>query len=53
MQRQMDCCHLIQKAMKLLKGKVQERIMNSINKIIDLDDEKYFRNFKFKQLWFA
>ena len=50
MQRQLDCCHLIQKARKLLKGKAQERIMKSINKIIDLDDDRYFKNFKIKQL---
>ena len=50
MQRQIDCCHLIQKSRKLLKGKAQERIMKSINKIVDLDDDKYFRIFKFNQL---
>ena len=44
MQRQLDHFHAIQKAMKHLKGKAQERAIKSINEIIALDDEKDISN---------
>ena len=40
MQRRLDCFHAIQKARKHLKGKAQERAINSINEITSLDDER-------------
>ena len=40
MQRQLDHFHAIPKARKHLKGKAQERAINSINEITSLDDER-------------
>ena len=40
MQRQLKRFHAIQKARKHLKGKAQERAINSINEITSLDDER-------------
>ena len=47
MQRQLDHCHAIQKARKHLKGKVQERAINSINKVTALDDERDISDFSY------
>ena len=40
MQRRLDRFHAIQKARKHLKGKAQERAINSINEITSLDYER-------------
>ena len=40
MQRRLDCFHAIQKPRKHLKGKAQERAIDSINEITLLDDER-------------
>ena len=45
MQRRLDYFHVIQKARKHLKGKDQERVVKSINKITALDDERDISNF--------
>ena len=45
MQRRLDRFHVIQKARKHLKGKVQERAMKSINEITALDDERDISDF--------
>jgi hypothetical protein len=44
-QRQLDRYHAIQKAIKHLKGKGQERAIKSINEIIDLDSDKDLSDF--------
>ena len=44
-QRRLDCYHAIQKAIKHLKGKGQERVIKSINEITDLDSNKDLSNF--------
>ena len=45
MQRRLDCFHVIQKARKHLKGKVQKRVIKSINEVTMLDDERDISDF--------
>ena len=40
MQRRLNRFHAIQKTRKLLKGKVQEQTIKSINEVTMLDDER-------------
>ena len=45
MQRRLDYFHAIQKTRKLLKGKVQEQTIKSVNEVTMLDDEKDISDF--------
>ena len=45
MQRRLNRFHAIQKTRKLLKGKVQEQTIKSINEVTMLDDEKDISDF--------